>query len=145
MFKKLFAFLAAMSMAAVFAAVDVNKASDAELDGVKGIGPVTTKLITAERKKGEFKNWDDLISRVKGVGGKTAAKLSANGLTVSGTSYAGPAAADVKKDVKKTDQTAAVSTKEGPKDTAKDVKAATTPKPEVKAAVTQPAASTAKK
>ena len=51
MFKKLFAFLAAMSMAAVFAAVDVNKASDAELDGVKGIGPVTTKLITAERKK----------------------------------------------------------------------------------------------
>ena len=96
MFKKVLAFFAAMSLVAAFAAVDVNKASDAELDGIKGIGPVTTKQITAERKKGEFKNWDDFITRVKGVGEKNAAKFSADGLTVGGAAYTGPGAADAK-------------------------------------------------
>ena len=87
MFKKLLAFFAALSVFAAFAAVDVNKASEAELDGIKGIGPVTTRLIVAERKKSEFKNWEDFISRVKGVGDKSAAKFSAEGMTVSGAPY----------------------------------------------------------
>ncbi len=163
MFKKVLAFFAAMSLVAAFAAVDVNKATDAELDGVKGIGPVTTKLITSERKKGEFKNWEDFISRVKGVGDKSAAKLSAQGLTVNGTAYTGAGAADakvkakadakadVKADSKKTDKPvaekakdaavatkdavkgAAVATKDAVKETAKDAKAAVTDKKEVKA------------
>ena len=93
MFKKLFAFFAAMSLIAAFAAVDVNKGSEAELDSIKGIGPATSKQIMTERKKAEFKNWDDLISRVKGLGDKTAAKLSEGGLTVGGTSYKPSAAA----------------------------------------------------
>ncbi len=106
MFKKLLAFFAAMSIVAAFAAVDVNKATEAELDGIKGIGPVTTKLIITERKKGEFKNWDDFVTRVKGVGDKNAAKFSAEGLTVGGASYQGPAApaAKAKADAKKTDK-----------------------------------------
>lgn len=87
MFKKILAFFAAMSLVAAFAAVDVNKGSEAELDGIKGIGPATSKQIIAERKKAEFKNWDDLISRVKGLGDKAAAKLSEGGLTVGGASY----------------------------------------------------------
>ena len=87
MFKKILALFAAMSLVAAFAAVDVNKGSEAELDSIKGIGPATSKQIVAERKKAEFKNWDDLISRVKGLGDKTAAKLSEGGLTVSGASY----------------------------------------------------------
>jgi competence protein ComEA len=87
MFKKLFAFLAAMSLVAAFASVDVNKGTEADLDSIKGIGPATSKQIMAERKKAEFKNWDDLISRVKGLGDKTAAKLSEGGLTVGGASY----------------------------------------------------------
>jgi competence protein ComEA len=95
MFKKLFAFFAAMSLVAAFAAVDVNKGSEAELDSIKGIGPATSKQIIAERKKAEFKNWDDLISRVKGLGEKSAAKLSEGGLTVGGASY--KPAADAKK------------------------------------------------
>jgi competence protein ComEA len=95
MFKKMLAFFAAMSLVAAFAAVDVNKGSEAELDGIKGIGPATSKQIMAERKKAEFKNWDDLISRVKGLGDKTAAKLSEGGLTVGGASY--KPAADAKK------------------------------------------------
>ena len=93
MFKKLLTFIAAMSIFAAFAAVDVNKASEAELDGIKGIGPATTQVIVAERKKAEFKNWEDLIARVKGFGPKTAAKFSAEGLTVSGAAYQGAAPA----------------------------------------------------
>lgn len=159
MFKKLLAFFAAMSLVAAFAAVDVNKATEAELDGIKGIGPVTTKLIISERKKGEFKNWDDFVTRVKGVGDKSAAKFSAEGLTVSGASYPGASAAPAKAQATKTDKPmtekvkdaaiatkdavkgAAVSTKEAVKNTAKDVKAAVTPKTDT----AKPAASAAKK
>lgn len=96
MFKKILAFFAAMSLMAAFAAVDVNKGSEAELDGIKGIGPAKSKQIVAERKKGEFKSWDDFISRVKGMGEASAAKLSAEGLTVAGASYKGAAAKDTK-------------------------------------------------
>jgi competence protein ComEA len=155
MFKKILAFFAAMSLVAAFAAVDVNKATEAELDGIKGIGPVTSKLIMSERKKGDFKNWDDFVTRVKGVGDKNAAKFSAEGLTVGGAAYTGAGAAEAKAkataDAKKTDKPvtekakdaavatkdaakgAAVATKDAVKETAKDAKAAVTPKPDAKA------------
>ena len=89
--------VAAMGMA--FAQVDVNKADAAALDAVKGIGPATSKAILEERKKGDFKDWSDFEQRVKGVGGKSAAKLSAAGLQVNGKSKDGapaPAAAAAK-------------------------------------------------
>ena len=163
MFKKLLAFFAAMSLVAAFAAVDVNKATEAELDGIKGIGPVTSKLIISERKKGEFKNWDDFVSRVKGVGDRSAAQFSAGGLTVGGSAYKGAGATDAKAKAnadtaKKTDKPvtekakdaavatkdavkgAAVATKDAVKETAKDAKAAVTSKP----AAAKPAASAAK-
>lgn len=70
-----------------FAQVDVNKADQAALDGVKGIGPKMSKAILDERKKGgEFKDWTDLEGRVKGVGEKNATRLSDAGLTVNGKS-----------------------------------------------------------
>ena len=156
MFKKLltvlFALITALSLSTAFAAVDANKATEAELDSVKGIGPVTSRLIMAERKKGEFKNWDDFISRVKGLGEKSAAKFSAEGLTVSGAAYTGPGAAAAKVEAKKTDKPvvqkatdavkgAAVSTKETVKEVAKDVKTAVTPKAEP----AKPTSSAAKK
>ena len=47
----------------------------------------------AERKKAEFKSWEDLIARVKGFGPKTAVKFSAEGLTVGGATYQGAAPA----------------------------------------------------
>jgi competence protein ComEA len=127
MFKKILTFFAAMSLVAAFAAVDVNKGSEAELDGIKGIGPATSKQIMAERKKAEFKNWDDLISRVKGLGDKTAVKLSEGGLTVGGASY--KPAADAKKAVA---TTAPVPAKAEAKPAAK-TEAKPTAKPEVKA------------
>ncbi|MEO7400066.1 MAG: helix-hairpin-helix domain-containing protein [Polaromonas sp.] len=99
MFKKFLAFFAAMYMAVSFAAVDVNKATAADLDGIKGIGPGISGKIVDERKKGEFKDWNDFIERVKGIGDKNAAKFSAEGMTVGGASYKGAAPA-AKKDVK---------------------------------------------
>ncbi|HSH89126.1 MAG TPA: helix-hairpin-helix domain-containing protein [Ramlibacter sp.] len=108
MLKKILAIVVMLFATAVMAAVDVNKATEAELDAVKGIGPVTSKLIISERKKGEFKSWQDFIDRVKGVGDTRAAKLSAEGLTVSGSTYkamttskdAKTAAKDEKKEAK---------------------------------------------
>ncbi len=93
MFKKLLAFFAAMYMAVSFAAVDVNKATAAELDGIKGIGPAISGKIVDERKKGNFKDWSDFIGRVPGIGEGNAAKFSAEGLTVGGTGFKGAAAA----------------------------------------------------
>ncbi len=98
MFKTIIAALLALFTAAAFAAVDVNKATAAELDGVKGIGPGISAKIVDARKAGPFKDWQDFIDRVKGVGEGNAAKFSAEGLTVNGTSYKGaaPKAADAK-------------------------------------------------
>jgi competence protein ComEA len=87
MIKKLLAALAFFYAALSFAAADANTASAADLDGIKGIGPAISSRIVAERKKAPFKDWADFISRVEGVGEKTAARFSAGGLTVNGTGY----------------------------------------------------------
>ncbi len=101
MFKKLLAFVVAMYMALSFAAVDVNKGSTAELDSIKGIGPAMSGKIIEERKKGNFKDWNDFITRVSGIGEKNAAAFSAGGLTVGGAAFASaPAAAPAKQDDK---------------------------------------------
>jgi competence protein ComEA len=100
MFKKLLAFFAAMTVAVAFAAVDVNKASPAQLDAIKGMGPAVSGRIIDERKKGNFKNWDDFIARVKGIGEGNAAKFSAQGLTVGKDSYTPAKVKDAKPDAK---------------------------------------------
>jgi competence protein ComEA len=87
MLKKILALLVMLYAAACFAAVDVNKANAAELDSIKGIGPAISTKILAERKKSNFKDWSDFISRVKGVGEGNAVKFSSQGLTVNGTSF----------------------------------------------------------
>ncbi|GER12180.1 ComEA family DNA-binding protein [Variovorax boronicumulans] len=92
MFKKVIATLAMCFAAVSFAAVDANKGSAADLDGLKGVGPSLSKRILDARKEGEFKDWPDLMQRVKGVKEKSAAKLSAEGLTVNGQSFNGAAA-----------------------------------------------------
>ncbi len=97
MLKKVLAFVAMLYAAASFAAVDVNKATAAELDGIKGIGPGISGKIIEERKKGSFKDWNDFISRVQGVGETNAAKYSAEGLTVNGAAFKGAAAAPAAK------------------------------------------------
>jgi competence protein ComEA len=101
MFKKILLLVAAciLMVSSAFASVDVNKGDQVALDGVKGLGPTKSKAIIEERKKnGEFKDWADFEKRVKGVGEKSAAKLSEAGLTVNGTARATKAGtkADVK-------------------------------------------------
>ena len=101
--KLLLAILAfAMTMGIAFAQVDANKADQAALDGVKGIGPTLSKTIIDERKKnGSFKDWADFEKRVKGIGDKNSDKLSQAGLTVNGQPKPNaPAAKEGKKESK---------------------------------------------
>ncbi len=167
MFKKLLAFFAAMTVAVAFAAVDVNKATPAELDGIKGIGPAISGKIVDERKKGNFKSWEDFIARVKGIGEGNAAKFSAEGLTVGGAGYKGAAAAPAakadakpaaappaaaaaaKSDAKPVAAVAPAAAKDEKKDPKADVKAKkdadVKAKPDAKADAAKLAASAAKK
>src|ERR1700733_12055318 len=92
MFKRILVALLAFFAFSVFAA-DANNASQADLEAIKGIGPAIATKIIDERKNGAYKDWPDLITRVKGIGDKSAAKLSAGGLTVNGTAMSGAPAA----------------------------------------------------
>lgn len=85
------AFIAFLLMlnGSLWAAVEVNTATEAELDSVKGLGPSSTARILKEREKGSFKNWADLSARVKGFKAAGLVKLSDGGLTVNGESYPG--------------------------------------------------------
>lgn len=87
MFQKLLAFFLMCYAAAAMAAVDVNKATHADLTEVKGIGPATATRILDARKQGPFQSWEDMIIRVKGIADTSASKLSAGGLTVNGQAY----------------------------------------------------------
>jgi competence protein ComEA len=137
MLKKLFVLFAMLYAAVAFAAVDVNKATAAELDAVKGIGPAISGKILDERKKGEFKSWDDLVKRVNGIGETNAAKFSAEGLTVGGAAFSGAAA---KPTAKKDEKPAAKDAK----DSKPAAAAAAAPAKDAKAADAKPAAADAK-
>ncbi len=95
MFKRLLVAVMAFLAFSVFAA-DVNTATQADLEAIKGVGPAIATKILDERKNGNFKDWPDLITRVKGVGDKNAAKFSSAGLTVNGAALSGAPAAPAK-------------------------------------------------
>ena len=92
MFKQMFALGLAFFSALAMAAVDVNSASAADLDSIKGVGPATSGKIVEARKAGAFKDWPDLMQRVKGIGASRATKLSAQGLSVNGKAFEGATA-----------------------------------------------------
>ncbi|MDO8263568.1 MAG: helix-hairpin-helix domain-containing protein [Gallionella sp.] len=78
------------------AAVNLNSASKAELEAVKGIGPHKAEAILEYRKRnGPFKTVDDL-KKVSGFGDKSVANMRSE-LTVDA---AAPAKADVRKEDK---------------------------------------------
>jgi competence protein ComEA len=112
MFKRLMTFVISLSAAAAFAAVDVNTASPADLDSIKGIGPGTSAKLMEIRKVGKFKDWADLIERMPGIGEKRALKLSAEGLTVNGESFKPVAAAKGQAPEKATKPAAAMPVKQ---------------------------------
>ena len=104
MFKKILLIITMLYAAAAFAAVDVNTATAAELDGIKGIGPSLSTKILDERKNSNFKDWNDFIARVGGVGEKTAAKFSSEGLTVNGKKFSAAAVAQADAKTNKADK-----------------------------------------
>jgi competence protein ComEA len=73
------------------AAVDVNRASSAELETIHGIGPAMAKKILSERARGgAFKGEADLIERVPGLGPKKLERMKKSGLVVSVQAIAEP-------------------------------------------------------
>ena len=88
MIRKLLAALLAFLASTAFAVIDINKATQADLESIKGIGPVISTKILDERKKGgPFKDWSDVLGRVKGIGEGNATKFSADGLTVNDKAF----------------------------------------------------------
>ena len=86
MLKKFLATLLALFAAAAFAAVDINKASQAELEVGQGHRPRGSRQDPGRAPEGAFKDWSDLMQRVGGIKESKAAKLSEAGLTVNGES-----------------------------------------------------------
>ena len=80
-----------LALAAPAWALEVNQASAAELDGLRGIGPGLSTPMLDERAKAPFRDWADLMARIKGVGPGNAARFSAQGLRVNGEAYERPA------------------------------------------------------
>ena len=72
---------------AVAAPINVNTATQTELESIKGIGPSKAKTIIAERLDGgHFQDANDLQKRVRGIGMKSVEKMVDNGLTIEAPS-----------------------------------------------------------
>ncbi len=82
------AVLAVSSLGVVIASpINVNTATQSELESIKGIGPSKAKTIIAERLDGgHFQDANDLQKRVRGIGMKSVEKMVDNGLTIEAPS-----------------------------------------------------------
>jgi competence protein ComEA len=84
--------LLALALALVAAgahAVEANSASRAQLEQLRHVGPpLADAILVAREQGGSFKDWSDLMQRVRGIGAAKAVKLSQAGLTVNGQGYA---------------------------------------------------------
>ena len=67
--------------------IDLALAREMDLDGLRGLGPATTRTILQERERQPFRDWKDLMKRTPGIGPKKAAQLSEQGLRVQGQPY----------------------------------------------------------
>ena len=67
--------------------INVNTATQSELESIKGIGPSKAKTIIAERQDGgHFQDANDLQKRVRGIGMRSVEKMVDNGLTIEAPS-----------------------------------------------------------
>lgn len=89
--------LLVLGCASAQASVEINQADEAQLDSVKGIGPALSSRMLDERRKAPFRDWADLIARVKGMGPVAASRLSREGLTVNGVGFRGTAPAQAER------------------------------------------------
>jgi competence protein ComEA len=88
MLKKIAATAVTLLTSVTWAQVELNQASEIELDGLKGLGPTMTRQIMDERQQKPFRDWPDVMQRIQGIGTKKAASLSEQGLRVQGQAYA---------------------------------------------------------
>jgi competence protein ComEA len=86
MIRRFAALLLALAATAA-SALDINTASQAELEQLKGIGVAMSERLLEERTKRPFVDWTDLLARVPGLGPKQAKRLSAAGLRVGDQAY----------------------------------------------------------
>lgn len=70
-----------------WAEVEIAVANRAQLEQLRGIGPPLAEAILVERDKGAFKDWADLIARVRGIKAAKARQLSDAGLRIGGRPY----------------------------------------------------------
>jgi competence protein ComEA len=63
-------------------ALDLNLASEAELDNLAGFGPAFTARVMQARADRPFQSWADFMRRVKGVREATALRLSRQGARI---------------------------------------------------------------
>jgi competence protein ComEA len=88
--KRLFVALLLATVSSAFA-VDANTANRAQLEQLRHIGPpLAEAILVARDQDGAFKDWADLMARVRGIRDAKASKLSEAGLTVGGAPYAAP-------------------------------------------------------
>jgi competence protein ComEA len=72
-------------------AVDANTANRAQLEQLRHVGPpLAEAILVAREKDGAFKDWSDLMARVRGIRDAKALKLSEAGLSVGGAPYVEP-------------------------------------------------------
>jgi competence protein ComEA len=82
-----FSVFVAVSGLAAASPVNVNTATQSELESIKGIGPSKAKTIIAERLDGgHFQDANDLQKRVRGIGMRSVEKMVDNGLTIEAPS-----------------------------------------------------------
>jgi competence protein ComEA len=82
-----FSIFVAVSGLAAASPINVNTATQSELESIKGIGPSKAKTIIAERLDGgHFQDANDLQKRVRGIGMKSVEKMVDNGLTIEAPS-----------------------------------------------------------
>jgi competence protein ComEA len=77
-----------LAFAAQTHAVDANSANRAQLEQLRHVGPpLADAILVAREQRGVFKDWSDLMQRVRGIRDAKATKLSEAGLTVGGQPY----------------------------------------------------------
>jgi competence protein ComEA len=82
-----FSVIVAVAGLATASPINVNTATQTELESIKGIGPSKAKTIIAERLDGgHFQDANDLQKRVRGIGMKSVEKMVDNGLTIEAPS-----------------------------------------------------------
>ncbi len=93
-------FAIAISISCAFAparAVELNTATQAELESIRGIGVAMSSAILVERGQRPFADWPDFARRIRGAGGAGGAsgRPALSGLTVNGLPHPGATAAAV--------------------------------------------------